>query len=131
MLYPYALKAFAEQLNEIKVYDDGITPMDNFSGTKTDINLKYHHTWDCPVYVLDKRLQGKIYEIPKWETRSRADIYLGNSPFNEGSAALVIKPKTVMSHLNFMWFLMMGSSIHERRHNKPKLYRSCATHLKE
>ena len=44
MLWPYALKSFVEQFIEIKVDDDGITPMENFSGTTTDINPKNHHT---------------------------------------------------------------------------------------
>ena len=39
MLCPYALKAFPEQLNVPKADDDGITPMEKFSGTTTDITL--------------------------------------------------------------------------------------------
>ena len=53
MLCPYALKAFPEKLNELKVVSDGITPMEEFSGTTTDITLQNHHTWGFPVYVLD------------------------------------------------------------------------------
>ena len=40
ILWPYELKAFAEQLNELKLVGDGINPMDKFSGTTTDITLK-------------------------------------------------------------------------------------------
>ena len=40
MLWPYEMKNFSEQLNVLKVNDDGITPMENFAGTITDINLK-------------------------------------------------------------------------------------------
>ena len=40
MLCPHALKAFAEKFNVIKVGDDGITPVENFAGTTTDITLK-------------------------------------------------------------------------------------------
>ena len=43
ILWPYALKDFLEQLNVIKVDDDGITPTENFSGTTIDINIKNHH----------------------------------------------------------------------------------------
>ena len=35
MLCTYALKVFTEKLNQIKVDDDGITPMENFSVTTT------------------------------------------------------------------------------------------------
>ena len=44
MLWPYALKAFVEHLNVLKVNDDVITPMDKFAGTTTDISLKTFHT---------------------------------------------------------------------------------------
>ena len=40
MLWTYALKDFSEQLNVLKVNADGITPMEKFTGTTTDINLK-------------------------------------------------------------------------------------------
>ena len=40
MLFPYVLKAFAGQINELKLDDDGITPMENFADTTTDITLK-------------------------------------------------------------------------------------------
>ena len=48
MLWPYALKDFSEQWNVLKVDDDGITPMEKFSGTTADIFPKNHHTWGCP-----------------------------------------------------------------------------------
>ena len=78
MLWPYALKAFAEQLNILKVDDNGITPMEKFEGTTTDIALKNHHKWFCIVYEVDARFQGNISGLTKWETHSRAGIYLGN-----------------------------------------------------
>ena len=56
MLWPYAIKSFVEQLNKNKVDDGGVTPIDNFSDTTTYITLKKHHTWGCPVYLLDSRL---------------------------------------------------------------------------
>ena len=43
MLCPYSLKDFSEQLNELKVDDDGIILTEKFSGTATDITLKIHH----------------------------------------------------------------------------------------
>ena len=67
MLWIYALKEFSEQLNSLKVDDDGVTPMQKFAGTETYITLKNHHTWGCPVYVLDAGQKGKIYGFPKWE----------------------------------------------------------------
>ena len=40
MLWLYSLKSFVEQLNEIKVGDYGITSMENFTSTTTEITLK-------------------------------------------------------------------------------------------
>ena len=65
MLLPYALKNFSEELNILKVDDNGITPMEKFSGTKPNINLKNHHTYVCPFYVLDAILLGNISGLTK------------------------------------------------------------------
>ena len=65
MLWTYALKYFAEKLNELKVDDDGITSMGEVLGTTKDITLKNHHTWGCTVYVMDERFQVDIYGLPK------------------------------------------------------------------
>ena len=69
---------FAEQLNLLKVDDDGITPMVKFVGTKVDINLNNYHKWGCPVFDLDARLQVTTTGIQKWEPRSCEGIYLGH-----------------------------------------------------
>ena len=60
------LKYFAWQFNLLKVDDDRIIPMEKFADTTTEISLKNHHTWGCPVYVLYARLQGNIAEPHKW-----------------------------------------------------------------
>ena len=83
------------KFNEIKVDGDGTTPMENFSGTTTYITFKNHHTWGCPVYVLDAMFQGNIAGLPKWETRSPAGIYLGHLPFNTVSVSLVLNQVTI------------------------------------
>ena len=40
MVCPHSLKAYVEQLNELKVDHGGFTPMDNFSGITMYITLK-------------------------------------------------------------------------------------------
>ena len=52
MLCPYIMKAFLEQLNELKVDYDRVTTMHKISGTTSDINVKDHHTRLCLVSVL-------------------------------------------------------------------------------
>ena len=65
-LWAYELKEFTEQLNVLKADDDGITPMEKFAGTTTDISIKNNYTWGCTVYVLDKRLKRNISGLTKW-----------------------------------------------------------------
>ena len=66
MLCNYSLKASAEQLNNLNVDDNGVTPIDKFSDITAYINLEHHHTWIFPVYILDSRLQDKnIPGLPK------------------------------------------------------------------
>ena len=101
ILWTYELKNFSEQFNVLKVDYDGINPMEKFSGTITELTLKNYHTWGCPVYVLDARLQGNKYGPPKWEYRSHEVIYLFHSPFNALSVALVLNPTTGNVSLQF------------------------------
>ena len=74
--------------------DDGINPIEKFSGTKTEITLKNHNTWGCPFYILNEILKGNISGLPKWEHRSCEEIYLVHSPFNTVSVALVLNLAT-------------------------------------
>ena len=83
------MKSFAEQFNLLKVVDDGITPMETFVGTTTCIYPQNHHTWGCPVFVLDAILKGKISVPPNLDPLSSSGIYLGHPPFCEGLVALV------------------------------------------
>ena len=57
-------------------------------------NITAFHTFGCPVFVLDARLQSGISAIPKWEPRSRLGIYVGHSPVHAGTVALVLNPRT-------------------------------------
>ena len=94
ILYPYVLKASQKLINELKVYYDGVNPMEKFVGTTAYINLKLHQTWGYAVYVLDEWLQGKIGGLIKWQTISHARNFLDLSLFNVGSVALVLNAAT-------------------------------------
>ena len=71
-----------------------ITPMEKFAGITTDITIKNHHTWGCPVYVFNAGSKGNIDGLTKWKPWLSAGIYHGHSSFNDGSVALVLKPAT-------------------------------------
>ena len=66
MLWTYALKDFAEQLNVLKVDDDGINLMEKFTGTTTDINLKKTTHGDVQFMVLIQECKEIYMEISKW-----------------------------------------------------------------
>ena len=65
----------------------------NTTGSST--RLSHFHTFGCPVYILDARLQSVGGGgPPKWDPRARLGIYLGHLPLHAGSVALVMNPKT-------------------------------------
>ena len=58
------------------------------------LRLADFHTFGCPCYILDARLQSDPKGVPKWEPRARVGIYLGRSPAHASNVALVLNPKT-------------------------------------
>ncbi len=95
MLWPFALKAAQDRLNQLNIGFDGRTPDMKFSGVAAQtLRLRDFHTFGCPIYVLDSRLQSSTMGVPKWEPRARLGIYLGRSPSHAANVALVLNPKT-------------------------------------
>ncbi|KAL7542835.1 hypothetical protein ACHAWF_007262 [Thalassiosira exigua] len=95
-LWPLALLAAANRLNNLHVDLDGMTPEMKFSGTAgTSTRLKHFHTFGCPCYILDSRLQDTgTPGPPKWDPCERLGIYVGHSPAHAKSVVLVLNPKT-------------------------------------
>ena len=103
ILWPFAILAAIEKENFIKMKKNGLTPAEEFGGIdRSTIGAENFHTWGCPVYVLDAKLQSGSIGPPKWESRGRVGIYLGHSPFHTGNVALVFSLQTVMYHLSIM-----------------------------
>ena len=94
MLWPFAVKAAIERINYLSFDLEGKSPASKFYGTEKAFNINEFHTFGCPVFVLDSRLQSGQIGPPKWEPRSRVGIYLGHSPFHAGSVSLVLNPTT-------------------------------------
>ena len=58
MLWPFALLAAADCLDNLHIDMKGINPeMKKSSVAGSSIKLKNYHTFGCPVYILDARLQ--------------------------------------------------------------------------
>ena len=95
MMWPFAAKCAQERMNNLHVNLDNESPDMRFSNVKAvNVQLKHYHTFGCPIYILDSRLQSNPKGVPKWEPRSRLGIYVGHSPAHAGSVALVLNPKT-------------------------------------
>ena len=95
MLWPFALKAAQDRMNQLNMDLDGRTPDMKFSGVAAHtLRLRDFHTFGCPVYVLDSRLQSSTMGVPKWEPRARLGIYVGRSASHAANVALVLNPKT-------------------------------------
>ena len=95
MLWPFALKAAQDCLNQLNVNLDGTTPDMRFYGVAANnLRLWDFHTFGYPCYVLDSLLQKNPKGSPKWYPRAVLGIYLGRSPANAGNVALVLNPNT-------------------------------------
>ena len=96
MFWPFALVADADRMNNLHVDMHGQTPEMKFSNTiGSSTRLSHFHTFGCPVYILDARLQSVGGGgPPKCYPRACLGIYLGHSQSHAGSVALIMNPKT-------------------------------------
>ena len=92
---------------EQKTKKDEKTPNQRWNRCDHPPDPTNFHTWGCPIFVLDSRLQSSMSKIPKWEPRSRIGIYVGQSPCHAGNVALVLNPKTGHVSPQYHVFFMM------------------------
>jgi hypothetical protein len=92
-LWPYALRHANESINMTPFPGSTATPIEKFSNVQVSPNYKDIHTFGCPAYVLDKKMQSGFKE-GKWKTRARVAVYLGNSPQHARSVGLVLSLTT-------------------------------------
>jgi hypothetical protein len=81
-LWPYALCTACTVFNDAptlkgKHKDD--TPLELFTGTRISAEVRNHHTFGCPAYVLANQLQ-ESKSLPAWLSRARVGVNLGISP---------------------------------------------------
>jgi len=91
-LWPYALRYAAYIFNNTP-FKDGISPLENFSSTDLSANMRHFHTFGCPVYALDERLQDNK-PIASWNKRARLGINFGPSPRRARNVSLVLSLTT-------------------------------------
>jgi len=98
MLWPFALKAAAYQINHLRINSNGLSPMARMLNLQDPqdcvIEESIFHTFGCPVYVLDSKAQSGRIGPPKWNPHGHLGIYVGHSPLHAGSVAMVLNPST-------------------------------------
>ena len=90
-LWPYALRMANDNLNETPnmMEESRRSPLQMFSNSIVQNNVKHAKTFGCPCYVLDSKLQsGTIFH--KWNQRSKVGIYIGRSPQHAQNVSLVL-----------------------------------------
>jgi Reverse transcriptase (RNA-dependent DNA polymerase)/GAG-pre-integrase domain len=92
-LWPYALRKANNSYNLSLPINQETTPIELFAGSNVAPNLKYEHPFGCPAYVLEKSMQTG-FKAPKWGSRARLGIYLGNSEYYAASVSLVLSLST-------------------------------------
>ncbi|KAL7575399.1 hypothetical protein ACA910_007307 [Epithemia clementina (nom. ined.)] len=92
-LWPYALRTANKVANSTPTTSGNPSPIERFSGVQILPKLRNFHTFGCPTYVLQDKLQSN-QSLPKWHSRARIGIYLGPSPSHARSVSLVLNPRT-------------------------------------
>ena len=95
-LWPYAMRMANQAYNAMPLlsHTDKQSPNKIFDNSAVDINQKHWKPFGCPAYILTAELQGTTGIHPKWDARSRAGIYLGQSPIHNRNVALVLNIHT-------------------------------------
>jgi hypothetical protein len=92
-LWPYALRHANDCFNMSPFPNEQGKPLEKFSWSKIRPDFKQIHSFGCPAYALDGRIQsGK--KANKWEVRARVAIYLGSSPQHARKNGLVLSLTT-------------------------------------
>ena len=95
-LWPYAIRMANQSYNATPLiaHTNKQSPNKIFDNSAVDINPKHWKPFRCPAYVLKSELQGTMGIHPKWDARSRAGIYLRQSPSHNRNVALVLNIHT-------------------------------------
>lgn len=89
-LWPYTVCYGNDMFNKAPMLKHANkTSSELFSGSPICLNIRHAHTFGCPAYVLDNKLQLGHW-IPKWAEHSRVSIFLGYTPQHTPTVALIL-----------------------------------------
>ena len=116
-LCPCAMRHAVHVYNTAPVLD-GISRLELFSGTQVGSRMRDHHTFGCPVFILDNALApGKT--IPRWSSRARLGLNLGLSPFHVWNVFLILNLNTGLVSLQFHYHF--DDFFETTQHNRPDI----------
>jgi hypothetical protein len=78
-LWLYALRHTAHLNNVLPTLPEGQSKLELFSSIKVGYNMRFLHTFGCPVFALNNALASSK-AIPRWDPRARLGLNLGPSP---------------------------------------------------
>ena len=95
-LWAYAIRMANHSYNAtpLNSHTNKQSPNKIFDKSTVDLNPKHWKPFGCPTYVLKSELHGTTGIHPKWDARSRAGIYLGQSPIHNRNVALALNIHT-------------------------------------
>lgn len=105
--------------------DKQSSPHQLFPGQEAPWNLNDFRVFECPVYVLQKRLQDGDH-FSKWKAQSWQGVYIGPSSHNASSIPLIYNPSNthvspqfyVVYDEGFTMIMDLAPDIHDALLNK-------------
>jgi hypothetical protein len=93
-LWPLAIKQAVHLYNETPAVNMEFSPEEMWTKSRSSHSaLLSAHTWGCPTYVLQPKLQDGM-KLPKWQPRSRQGLYLGASDRHASTVGLILNLRT-------------------------------------
>jgi hypothetical protein len=93
-LWPMAVDYSVHIYNNTPDLNGMCRPADPFTGEVVPRHsLQDFHTWGCPVFILDPKLQSG-QRLPRWQPRSRQGVFMGLSTIHSSEVPLVLNTTT-------------------------------------
>jgi hypothetical protein len=133
-MWPFAVK-LAVDIHNATPGPSGLSPEEIFSRRKArQDRLANFHTFSCPVFVLEPRLQQGL-KVPKWQPRSRQAVYLGHSPRHAQTVPIVYNIRT--GHCSPQYHVVFDDQFstvpyletNTQPPHWPDLFQNCSTNL--
>ena len=88
ILWPFSCKKYERRYNDLSLDKSGLSPLQTNLNVYEPFKIRDYHTFGCPVYILNGKLQAVGSKFPKWQPHSRLGVYLDQSPCHAGNLAL-------------------------------------------